>query len=83
MQCKGMKWDALRRVGGVAVTGRRVRCRLPISSAPGRGGMIWPSSEFSVTSSSRLRWAEVKVRARIEAVSDRITAVSRRSSLES
>ena len=45
--------------------------------------MIWPSSEFSVTSSSRLRWAEVKVRARIEAVSDRITAASRLSSLES
>ena len=57
--------------------------RVWISSTPGRGGMIWPSSEFSVTSSSRLRWAEVKVRARIEAVSDRITAASRRSSLES
>jgi hypothetical protein len=42
-----------------------------ISSVPERGGMIWPSSEPSVTSSSRLRWAEVKVRARIEAVSER------------
>jgi hypothetical protein len=36
-------------------------------------GRSWPSSEVPVTSSSTLRWAEVKVSARIEAVSDRIT----------
>ena len=45
-----------------------------ISSSPSRAGRSWPSSEFPVTSSSTLRWAEVKVSARIEAVSDRVAA---------
>ena len=45
-----------------------------ISSSPSRGGRSWPSNEFPVTSSSMLIWAEVKVSARIEAVSDRVAA---------
>ena len=32
-----------------------------ISSVPLRGGMTWPSSELPATSSSMVRWAEVKV----------------------
>jgi len=52
-----------------------------VSSVPACGGMTWPSKELSVTSTSRLTWAEVKVRARIEAVSERSpTAGSRRES---
>jgi len=45
---------------------------------PDRSGMIWPTSESPVTSSSRLRWAEVKVSARIEAVSERRPATGSR-----
>jgi hypothetical protein len=45
------------------------------SSVPARGGMIWPSREPLATSSSRLRWAEVKVRARIDALSAPISLV--------
>ena len=48
------------------------------SSVPACGGTTCPSSEPSATSSSMDRWAEVKVRARIEAVSDLATATSGR-----
>jgi MFS family permease len=41
-----------------------------VSSVPGCGGTTWPSREPSASSSSMDRWAEVKVRARIVAVSD-------------
>ena len=41
-----------------------------VSSVPGCGGTTWPSREPPVTSSSMDRWGEVKVRARIVAVSD-------------
>ena len=43
--------------------------RVCVSSVPARGGMTWPSREFPVTSISSVIRAEVKVRARIEAVS--------------
>ncbi len=45
-----------------------------VSMVPPRGGMIWPSREPAVTSSSIDRWAEVKVSARIDAASDRTIA---------
>jgi hypothetical protein len=53
------------------------------STVPGRGGTTWPSRASSVTSSSRLRCGEVKVSARIDAVSDRTAAARSRSASES
>jgi hypothetical protein len=53
------------------------------SSVPARGGMIWPTSEPAVTSSSMDNCVEVKVSARIDAASDRTTATASRSLLES
>jgi hypothetical protein len=50
-----------------------------VSSVPARGGMTWPSREPSATSTSRLRWAEVKVRARIDAFSERVLATCSRN----
>jgi len=41
---------------------------------PACGGMIWPSSESEATSISMDNRAEVKVSARIDAVSDRTAA---------
>ena len=54
----------------VAWAGRLTDAFVCVSSDPACGGTIWPSREPSATSSSIDRWAEVKVRARIEAVSD-------------
>ena len=53
------------------------------SSVPPRGGMTWPSRQPSVTSSSMDRPAEVKVTARMEAVSDRTARLRAVSVLES
>jgi hypothetical protein len=53
------------------------------SSVPPRGGMIWPSRQFSVTSSSMDSPADVKVRARMDAVSDRTAMLRCASVLES
>ena len=54
-----------------------------VSSVPGCGGTTWPSREPSATSSSMDRWAEVKVRARIVAVSDLAAAIASASVRES
>jgi hypothetical protein len=53
------------------------------SSVPARGGMIWPSSEPSPTSSSMDNPVDVKVSARIDAASDRTAAARSRSLSES
>jgi MFS family permease len=54
-----------------------------VSSVPGCGGTTWPSREPSATSSSMDRWAEVKVRARMVAVSDLAAAIASASVRES
>jgi len=54
-----------------------------VSSVPGCGGTTWPSREPPATSSSMDRWAEVKVRARIVAVSDLAPAIASASVRES
>ena len=54
-----------------------------VSSVPGCGGTTWPSRESPATSSSMDRWAEVKVRARIVAVSDLAAAIASASVRES
>jgi MFS family permease len=54
-----------------------------VSSVPGCGGTTWPSREPPATSSSMDRWAEVKVRARIVAVSDLAAAIASASVRES
>jgi predicted MFS family arabinose efflux permease len=57
--------------------------RVCVSSVPACGGTTWPSRESPATSSSIDRWAEVKVRARIVAVSDLAPAIASASVRES
>jgi hypothetical protein len=54
-----------------------------VSSAPACGGTTWPNREPSATSSSMDRWAEVKVSARIVAVSDLAAVIASASVRES
>src|SRR5262249_1930000 len=54
-----------------------------VSSVPACSGTTWPNREPSATSSSMDRRAEVKVRARIVAVSDLATAIASSSVRES
>jgi hypothetical protein len=46
-----------------------------VSIVPDCSGLIWPSRQVSVTSSSTDRWAEAKFMARMTAVSDRPVAL--------
>ncbi len=46
-------------------------------------GTIWPTSESGVTSSSMVRWAEVKVSARMDAASALVAATGSVSRTES
>jgi predicted MFS family arabinose efflux permease len=54
-----------------------------VSSAPACGGTTWPNRESPATSSSMDRWAEVKVSARIVAVSDLAAVIASASVRES
>ena len=55
--------------------------RVWISIVPSPAGTTWPCSDYPLTSSSMIRCAEVKVRARIDAVSAR--TLETRSRVES
>ena len=74
-----MEKQPISSTGAAVVTPSRV-CA---SIVPSPGGMTWPSSESSVTSSSIDVCPDLKVRARMEAVSDRTLALRSSVRLES